>query len=331
MSTLTATTETDATVRAKRPVRMLRLLAQQGLAAWLLTAALVVTLTVHDARQFWSSASLASVLTAMVVLGLVALGQHVVVVTGGIDLSVGSTATLGALLTAVLIDGYPVRTVPVIAFVVLVGACIGLIHGMLVGHVGLAPFIVTLATFYMIQGAALLVSSVPAGRVTTALSQFTRDRVGPVPYPFVVLALAAAAVWLILDRTVLGRHLFATGGDLEGARANGVPVLRAIVASYVVSGVLASCAGVLLAARASIGSPTAGQGLELSAIAAVVIGGVSLLGGRGTVVGTLGGVGLLTLITSTVTILQLPSTIVDLVRGAVIVAAAAVFVTKGRG
>ncbi|WP_436700786.1 ABC transporter permease [Nocardioides sp. BYT-33-1] len=308
----------------------LRMITRRGLAAWILVLLLVIALSVRDGSRFWSSASLASVLTATVVLGLVALGQHVVVLTGGIDLSVGSVATLGALLTAVLIDGYPVRTVPVILAVLAIGALIGAVHGVLVGKVGLAAFIVTLATFYAVQGLALVVSSVPTGQVTVALSDFAIGRVGPVPYLFVVLVVAVALVALLLNRTVLGRHILAVGGDREGARANGIRVVRTTVAAYAVSGLLAAGAGVLLAARATIGSPTAGQGLELSAIAAVVIGGVSLLGGRGTLVGTMGGVALLTLVSSSITIWQLTPTLTDLVRGAIIVAAAALFVSRER-
>jgi ribose transport system permease protein len=109
-----------------------------------------------------------------------------------------------------------------------------------------------------------------------------------------------------------------------------VPVTRVLVTAYVIAGVLAALAGVLLAARATIGSPTAGQGLELSAITVVVLGGTSLLGGRGALIGTLGGVLLLSLVSSSVTLLQLPATLTDLIRGVVILAAAAVFVTRTR-
>ncbi|HLR83963.1 MAG TPA: ABC transporter permease [Nocardioidaceae bacterium] len=323
-------TATADRLPASRATTLVRKGIQRGYAAWIVVAAIVVGLTMNDASVFWSSANLASVLMTTVVLGLVALGQHVVVLAGGIDLSVGSMATLAALLTAVLIDGFPIRTMPVIVFVLVLGAAIGVAHGLLVGWAGLAPFIVTLATFYVIQGAALEVSSTPDGQVTSQLSDFALGTIGPVPYPFVVLALATLVVAFLLNRTSFGRHVFAIGGDADAARAIGIPVTRVIAGTYVISGVLAALAGVMLAARATLGSPTAGEGLELSAIAVVVIGGASLLGGRGTVVGTLGGVSLLALVTSSVTLLQLPSTITDLVRGLVIVAAAAVFVTKER-
>lgn len=315
---------------AARPRFTVASLARTGAAVWIVVVVAVVALSVADGARFWAPANVANVLTATVVLGLAALGQHLVVLSGGIDLSVGSTATLSALLTAILINGYPIRTAPVVLGIVMLGALIGVCHGVLVARVGLPPFIVTLATLYLIQGAAFTVSTTPTGRVTTALSTVALERVGPFPYSFAVLLAAAAVVAFVLHRTAFGRHLVAVGGDQEAARANGVPVAKVLVTAYVLAGTLAALAGILLAARATVGSPTAGQGLELSAITVVVLGGTSLLGGRGSLFGTLGGVVLLSLVGSSVTLLQLPATLTELIRGVVILAAAAVFVARIR-
>lgn len=305
-------------------------LTRTGAAVWIVVLVAVVALTVTDAGGFWAPANIANVLTATVVLGLAALAQHLVVLSGGIDLAVGSTATLSALLTAILLDGYPIRTVPVLVGMLLLGGIIGLFHGLLVARVGLPPFIVTLASLYLIQGAAFAISTTPTGQVTSALSSVALQRIGPVPYSFAVLVVALAAVAFALGRTAFGRQLYAVGGDLPAARSNGVPVEKVLVTAYVLAGVLAALAGILLAARATIGSPTAGQGLELSAITVVVLGGTSLLGGRGSLVGTMGGVLLLSLVSSSVTLLQLPATLTELIRGVVILAAAALFVTRVR-
>ena len=305
-------------------------LTRTGAAVWIVVLAAVVALTVTDAGGFWAPANIANVLTATVVLGLAALGQHLVVLSGGIDLAVGSTATLSALLTAILLDGYPIRTVPVLVGMLLLGGVIGLFHGLLVARVGLPPFIVTLASLYLLQGAAFTISTTPTGQVTSALSSIALQRIGPVPYSFAVLVVALAAVAFVLSRTAFGRQLYAVGGDPAAARSNGVPVGKVLVTAYVLAGVLAALAGILLAARATIGSPTAGQGLELSAITVVVLGGTSLLGGRGSLVGTMGGVLLLSLVSSSVTLLQLPATLTELIRGVVILAAAALFVTRVR-
>jgi ribose transport system permease protein len=323
---------TAAEVDAARPPRRVDVarIAHSGVAAWVIVAVLVIGLTIEDAAGFWASPNIANVLTAMVVLGLVALGQNVVVLTGGIDLSVGSAATLAGMLTAILIDGYPIRVFPVIVLVLVVGALIGTAHGLLVARVRLPPFVVTLATFYLLQGVAFMISTSPTGQVTTALSDFALQRSGPIPHAFAVLVVAAVVVGALLYLTPFGRHVYAVGGDQSAARSNGVPVTRTLVLAYLVCGALAAAAGIVLASRATVGSPTAGQGLELSAITVVVIGGSSLLGGRGTIVGTLGGVALLALIETSFTLLQIDATITDLIRGLVILAAAAIFVTRSQ-
>lgn len=324
MSTAVATTE-----RARRRPRFdFGRIARSGLATWIVVTALVLGLTIHDPGSFWTSGNIANVLTAMVVLGLVSVGQNVVVLTGGIDLAVGSTATLTGLLAAIMIDGYPERAIPVVIAVLLIGALIGVGHGLLISRVKLPPFVVTLATFFILQGVAFMITSSPTGQVTKSLSNFALEKTGFFPHAFIVLIVAVAVVAVLLYRTSFGRNIYAVGGDSDAARSNGVPVTSTLVWAYVVCGVLAAAAGIMLAARATIGSPTAGQGLELSAIAAVVIGGSSLMGGRGTLVGTVGGVLLFALIETSFTLLQIEATLNDLIRGLVIIAAAAIFVSK---
>lgn len=303
--------------------------ARSGLAVWIIVALLVIGLTAAAPGDFWTAPSIADILTGMVVLGLVSLGQHVVVLTGGIDLSVGSMATLSSLLTAVAIDAYPIRTVPVIIAMLVLGAVVGLAHGWFVGRAGLAPFVVTLASFYVLQGVAFLISTTPKGQVTTGLANLGLKQFGPIPLSLAVLVVAVLLVAALLRRTAVGRHMFAVGGDPVAAGAAGVPVRRTLLIAYAVSGLLAAAAGIMLAARATVGSPTAGQGLELSAITVVVVGGTSLIGGRGRLVGTIGGVALLALVQSSFVILQIPSTVNDLITGLVILAAATVFVSRG--
>lgn len=318
----------SALAAVQRRRRDVAWIAHSGLAAWVIVAALVVGLTIRDPSGFWAASNLANVLTACVVLGLVAIGQNVVVLTGGIDLAVGSTATLCGLLGAILIDGYPIRTAPAVIAMLVLGGLIGVAHGLLVARLKLPPFVVTLGTFYALQGIAFMVTTQPEGQVTTVLSSFALQRSGPFPHALIVLLVPLALVALLLARTPWGRNVYAVGGDQAAARANGVPVTRTLVLAYVLCGVLAAAAGLMLAARATIGSPTAGQGYELSAIAVVVIGGSSLLGGRGTLLGTMGGVLLFALIDTGFTLLQIEATLNDLIRGLVILAAAAIFVTR---
>ncbi|WP_261987075.1 ABC transporter permease [Actinomadura sp. HBU206391] len=302
--------------------------ARTGAAAWAIVALVVVGLTIAEPAGFWAPVNIANVLTMTVVLGLVALGQHVVVLTGGIDLAVGSTATLSALLTAMMIDGYPVRTFPVVLGMLLLGALVGTAHGLIVANTRIPAFVVTLSTFYLIQGVTFMISTTPSGQVTKVLTDLGMRRFGPFPEALAVLIVAIVVIAVLLHRTAFGRHAYAVGGDQAAARSAGVPVRRTLVLAFLIAGTLAAAAGVILAARASVGSPTAGQGLELSAITVVVVGGASLLGGRASLTGTLGGVLLLALVESSFTLLQLPATASDLIRGVVILAAAALFVPR---
>lgn len=305
-------------------------LVRRGAAIWLVVVAFLILLTVMRGGQLWSTGNLAALLTSAVVLGVVALGQYLVVISGGIDLSIGAMVSVTTLLTAMLIDGYPVRTLPVIVGVILLGGVLGAFNGFAVAKLNLPPFIVTLATMYIYGGVALWISSVPAGQVTSVMSSFATGRIGPVPYMFLVLVLLVVAVWFLTQRTTWGRHLFAAGGDPDSARLAGIRVDRTVMWAYSIAGLLAGIAGVLLASRSIVGNPTAGNGFELSAITVVVLGGTSLLGGKGTLLGTMGGVALLALITNSITLLQFPSTVTDLIRGIVIIAAAAIFVAKRR-
>lgn len=305
-------------------------LVRRGAAVWIIVGLLLITLTVMRGGALWTTGNLAALLTSAVVLGLVALGQHVVILSGGIDLSIGALVTLTTLSTAVLMDGYPIRTLPVMIGVLVLGAFLGGVNGVLVAKLGMPPFIVTLGTLYLFNGIALLISNTPAGRVTSVLSQLAIGRIGPLPYIFFVLLLTGGVVWALLNRTRWGKHVAAVGGDLEAARSVGIDVDRVRIKAFLLAGVVAALAGIILAARSGVGSPTAGDGLELSAITVVVLGGASLMGGRGTLLGTMGGVALLSLITNSITILQFPSTITDLIRGVIIIAAAAIFVAKTR-
>jgi ribose transport system permease protein len=182
-------------------------IARSGLAAWVIVAVLVLGLTIHDPARFWDASNLANVLTACVVLGLVALGQNVVVLAGGIDLAVGSTATLSGLLAAILIDGYPIRTAPAVLAMLALGALIGVGHGLLVARVKLPPFVVTLATFYLLQGLAFIITTQPKGQITTSLSNFALQRSGPFPHALLALLAALALVGVLLRRTAFGRNV----------------------------------------------------------------------------------------------------------------------------
>jgi ribose transport system permease protein len=314
--------------QASKARRRLVSVGANGAVVWLVCLVLAACLAIRNPGVFLGQENISNLLSQTVVLALVAIGEMVVVLTGGIDLSVGSMATLAAVLSAGLINGYPIRVVPILLGVLIIGALVGLFHGFLVTKGRMVPFVVTISTFYLLQGLAYAYSSTPVGAVPDSLARFAVLNVGPIPVIFMIVLVVAVVLAWGLARTRLGRHVYATGGDSDIARSAGINVTRVTIICYVICSVLAALAGFLLASKATVGTPSAGSGLELSAITAVVLGGTSMFGGRGKISGTAGGVLLLALVENAFTLLHISSFYQNLVRGVVIVAAVALFTRK---
>jgi ribose transport system permease protein len=230
-------------------------------------------------------------------LVLIAIGMTFVVISGGIDLSVGSVFALSGVLTAY---GAQWGSGPAIALPLAVCGAIGLVNGLLIGRARIAPFIVTLATLLFARGCAFAASQegnkvylIPHDLVLTDVGQ---ARLLGLSTPVFVAAVTFAAGLVVLNRTRFGQSVYAIGGSPESAELMGLPVARVRVVVYVLSALLAAVAGILVAAQTSSGLPTIGEGRELEAIAAVVIGGTLLSGGIGTLTGTLAGALLLKVI-----------------------------------
>jgi len=268
-------------------------LLQRG-AVFLVLAVAVVGGSVAFGSSFASVENFRNIAISSSFLTLIAIGMTFVIIGGGIDLSVGSLLALAGVLAA-----YGSRQGSLVAILLPLAACgaIGLVNGLLIARAQMAPFIVTLAALLFARGAAFAVSDegnttylIEPGRAVTGLGQGTVLGLG-VP---VLFALAAFLIGLVvLNRTSYGQAVFAIGGSEDAAQLMGLPVARIKVLLYVASAMLAGFAGVLVAARSSSGLPTLGAGLELEAIAAVVIGGTLLSGGAGSLTGTLAGVLLL--------------------------------------
>lgn len=305
-----------------------RWIVRNGLAVWLIVVALVAVLVVRRGGNFLSEQNIANLLSQSVTLGLIALGQTLVIIAGGIDLSVGSLASLTTVLAAGMINGHSGYVIPVLLLMMALGGGVGVAHGYFVTRAGIAPFIVTLATYFILQGLGFAYTTIPVGSMPVGVSNFFFSQIGPIPWIFVILVAVGLLLAVILARTSFGRHLYAVGGNPTIARAAGINVARVTTASYVISGVLAAVVGFLLAARAGLGAPSAGSGLELVAIATVVLGGASLAGGRGRLLGTAGGVALLSLVQNAFIQLSISSYYQTLVLGAVIVAAVAIFIGR---
>jgi ribose transport system permease protein len=251
-------------------------------------------------ENFLTQENLLNVLRQNSMVGLLALGMTFVILTGGIDLSVGSLLAVAGVVAAQLSGrGTLVALVAAVALTTL----LGLVNGAVIARARIQPFVVTLAMMIAARGLALAYTGEQSVRVERSAQGFTelgRGRVGlgafELPYPILILVVAFAVGWLVLNHTRFGRHVYALGDNEEAARLLGLNVGRVTLGVYALSGALAGLAGVLLASRLGAGQPVAGLGWELDAIAAVVVGGTLLTGGQGGVVSTLVGVILLGMI-----------------------------------
>jgi ribose transport system permease protein len=254
----------------------------------LLLAAVLSVASPH----FLSPSNFANIGLEASVVAVLALGQLLVIVTAGIDLSVGASAALAGVIGALWVKDLAVASGwLVIPTMVLAGGAIGLINGLLFVK-GRMPhaFLPTLAMLEVARGTALVLSdsqSIPG--MPASVRAIGAGRIGPIPYSVVVVAVLAVAVWVLLARTPWGQWIYATGANKEGARRVGIPVDQVLISVYVISGLSAGVAAVILTGQVDAAYPTAGNLLELSAIAAVIIGGASFFGGRGTVAGALVG------------------------------------------
>jgi galactofuranose transport system permease protein len=256
---------------------------------------LIVVCIIGFARYeaFLTSENLLNVLRQNSMLGLVALGMTFVILTGGIDLSVGAVVAVAGVIAAKLADrGLAVAVLAALAAAV----ALGLINGLVIAKARIQPFIVTLAMMIAARGLALAATGEQSVSITGANEGFNwigRGSIGFIPVPVLILVVAFATGWLVLNQTRFGRSVYAVGDNDEAARLMGLNINRVTIIVYAISGALAGLAGVILASRLGTGQPVAGIGWELDTIAAVVIGGTLLTGGQGSVVSTLVGVLLL--------------------------------------
>ncbi len=238
--------------------------------------------------EFRTTGNLQSVAYRTAVVGIMATGQILVILTGGIDLSVGSVAALSGVVACTLMKNYGLPVPLVIGAGILTGLACGLLTGFFAAKGRIPPFIVTLGMMMAARGGALLLSG---GRQISAISDSFAIIGGMRGWwiPVVITVVTAAAFSIVLTFTRFGRSLYAIGGNLTAARLSGIPVDRVRIGAFVLCGILAGFAGVMLASRTGVASPNAADGGELDAIAACVIGGGSLMGGEGGCVGTLAG------------------------------------------
>ncbi len=268
---------------------------------------------------FLTTRNLLNLLQQSSVLGVMAMGMTFVILAKQIDLSVGSMSAFGGITVAwFMAAGYGV--VPSLLLATAGGALLGMTMGGLSARLGLPSFIVSLAGLVSIRGLTFLVSDIPIGGLPASFV-WLGGRIGPVPMMGIVFIIVTIVCGLVLRFTVFGEYVYATGGNEEAARLSGVPTRLIITGVFVISGSLAAFSGVLRTAWLTVGQPQAGEGMELDAIAAVVLGGTSLFGGRGGVFGTFIAVLLLSVLRNVFNLIGLGSFAQMVATGIILVAA----------
>jgi ribose/xylose/arabinose/galactoside ABC-type transport system permease subunit len=280
--------------------------------------------------RFATTANLDSVLRQASTLGIVSLGQTFVILTAGIDLSVGMLMGLVTVLGNGIMNGDPGLILPVVLLALGIGLAVGLANAFGVVVARVQPLIVTLAMLSVLQGLIFLYTDRTVGQAPDAFRQLAYGSIAGVPTPFLLLVILTLGSWVLLRATPLGRQIIAVGSDEANARRAGIAVGRVKASAYVLCGVLAGVAGLVLAARLGSGYTLAGAGFELDSVVAVVLGGTALSGGRGGVLGTVAGVLLLTLIGNILNLSGVSPYAQQVVNGVVIIGAIALYTARQR-
>ena len=322
---------TDKTVTGA-PRASARLNVLLGLTLLVLLLFMWLALSI-ETTTFWTSNNIANLLRQGAMIAILAIGETFVIITGGIDLSVGAVAGFVSMMVAWLLThdlGFASSIAGAIAISLTIGVFIGLFHAFGVVQMGLPPFIMTLATMYALRGIGLLITNGATISITNdAFTGFSRATfLGfpwtdgswfAVPMLFWMVIVVAVPAYILLSHTRWGRYLFAIGSNKEAARLSGVNVSAVTYLAYVISAFCAAFVGILLAMRIGIGNPTQGEGWELQAIASSVIGGTSLFGAVGSVHGPLIGSFILTTINNGANLLNLNPFWQRIITGALII------------
>jgi ribose transport system permease protein len=282
-----------------------------------------------DGGNLFTTANIVDTLTRSSLLGFIAIGQTLVILCRSLDLSVGYVMALSSLVTATTMDGQPSRMPLALAAGLGVAALAGAVNGLVVTKLKVNAFIATLGVGLIIRGYLDTEYAGPAGEITAGFQAFGYTRVGPFPISTIVMITVAVAAIVFLAKTRTGHHIYAVGGDAEVARLSGVRTDRVVLTAHILCALAAGIAGLLIASRFGTGSALVyDDGYDLESIAAVVLGGTYLLGGRGGVAGTVAGVMILAVLDTVFNILAVDPFVKDVLRGVIIIVAVAIYARK---
>lgn len=304
------------------------LLSPQGV-VWIIFAALFIVSSLAS-PIFLKGRNLSNVfLVQSIGLGLAALAQVFVVISGGIDLSIGAVISLLTSLAAGLYRGNP-EISPVIMFLILLaaGAAAGALNGLVVVKLKVTPFMATIATMSIFQGAALFYAKKTMGGIPRTFRWIADGRLGGIPFSIILFIIVIGLGYAVLNKSRLGKYIYASGSDPYVSRLSGIAVERIKFSAYLIGGILVGCASAFLAARMGGGGPKVGVGYELDSITAIVIGGVSLAGGAGNIFSAFGGVLIIGVFSNLMNILNINAFIQIVLKGAVLILAVSFYSRK---
>lgn len=284
---------------------------------------LMAVITIINSN-FLTANNLLNLLLQVTSNALIAFGMTFVILTGGIDLSVGSILALSSALTAGLLgSGMPVTLAILISLIL--GCILGMMNGLLISYGKLAPFIVTLATMTIFRGATLVYTNgnpITKGLSDTFLFQFLgQGYIVGIPFPVIIMFIVFIVLYVLLHKTAFGKSVYAIGGNEKAAYISGVKLNKVKIIIYSISGMMASISGLIITSRLSSAQPTAGASYEMDAIAAVVLGGTSLSGGKGRILGTLIGALIIGVLNNGLNIIGVSAFWQQVVKGIVILIA----------
>jgi ribose transport system permease protein len=293
--------------------------------AMFIVVLLVICYFSYKSLRFSSADNLITILIAAAPFALIALGQTLVILTGGIDLSVGSVIAMSAMTAAAVAKANPGQVWMTVLVALVVGFAAGAVNGFFVSIVNVPPFIATLGMLTAGSGIAYAIGGgAPINGLPAEFGLIANKTILGLQIPVIVMILGIVICAVVMRRTSYGMRIYAVGGNRSAAEIAGVNARRILFSVYAISGMLAGLSGVMLASRVISGPPNLGQGYELDAIAAVVIGGASLMGGRGSVWGTALGLLLIQTLNNGLDILLVPSYWQDVIKGVLIIFAVAV-------
>ena len=289
----------------------------------IIIAILVMGLLIESrTKSFLGSYNLSTLLVQFAMFGILSIGETFVILTAGIDLSVGAVTAFSAVFSSMMVVNFHISTPIAILVILVLGALIGFIHSLFIVRAGITPFIVTLASMSIFEGLTLYITQgFPVTNLPASYLWLGSSAIFGIPTPFWLLAAYFGLVWLIIYRMPIGRHVFAVGGNAQASRLSGVRVDRVLTFVYIVSAVSASLVGVVLAGWLGEGQPGAASGWELQAIAATIIGGTSLFGGVGSLLGAVLGAVFMSTLSDGMVLLNISSYLQQFVLGVVILMA----------